>query len=133
MSKTKVYLCPVCDNKLDSKSFCHACQRSFRDEVESSKKEELLDYQIAQQDKIDNACFAFIKSFYPDAHWDQEQISVIRDALIKVGVRYHGDSEYDLYPWLLEPEQIGNRDNIKLRLTLDVDYSPHGIPINALM
>lgn len=100
----KFYSCPVCDNRLDSDCFCHICHRSFKDEVDSSEKEEILDYQIAQQDRIDNACFDFIKSFYPDAKWDQEQISIIRDALIRVGVKYYGDSEYDLYPWLLESE-----------------------------
>jgi isocitrate dehydrogenase kinase/phosphatase len=103
MLKIETYLCPVCDNKLIH-GFCTACMRSFSEEITSNSKLCLTETQIQQQDHVDNACFAFIKSFYPDAEWDQAQISIIRDALIKVGVGYYGDSEYDLHPWLLEPE-----------------------------
>ncbi|MEK6678861.1 MAG: hypothetical protein AABY39_05535 [Nitrospirota bacterium] len=73
--------------------------------MEFSKEETLPEYQIAQQDYIDNTCFNLLKEFAPDCDWDIGQISIIRNALIDVFMKFHEKKEHDLYPWLLEPEE----------------------------
>jgi len=98
--------CPYCEKLLTEKYYCISCKKDFSVEVRYSKEGTLPDYQIAQQDYIDNACFHFLKEFIPTCSWDIAQISIISDALISALIKFHNKKEYDLYPWLLEPEDI---------------------------
>ena len=98
-------ICHYCQEGLTEKYFCVHCNKDFSVEVEFSKEETLPEYQIAQQDYNDNACFNLLKEFAPDCDWDIGQISIIRNALIDVLMKFHKKKEYDLYPWLLEPEE----------------------------
>jgi hypothetical protein len=93
---------------LTEKYYCISCQKDFSVEVKYGAEDSLPEYQIAQQDHIDNACFHFLKEFIPSCDWDIAQISTIRDALISVLVRVHNKKEYDLYPWLMESEDIAS-------------------------
>lgn len=97
-------LCPYCDLPLDEKYFCTTCNKNFHDEVIAGEKEEILNYQIEQQDRIDNACYHLIKEFAPDAEWDIQQISVVREALVSVLTESFKMKSFDLYPWILSPE-----------------------------
>jgi hypothetical protein len=99
------FICPYCEGLLTEKYYCISCKKDFSLEAARAKKGTLPDYQIAQQDYIDNACFHFLKEFVPISHWDIAQISIIRDALISVLIKFHNKKEYDLYPWLLESEE----------------------------
>jgi hypothetical protein len=103
---TEKIICPYCEKALTEKYYCISCQKDFGVAARHSEEGTLPDYQIAQQDYIDNACFHFLKEFVPISHWDIAQISIIRDALISVLIKFHNKKEYDLYPWLLEPEDI---------------------------
>lgn len=96
------FLCPYCDSPLDDSYYCDKCRKDFKKEAEHSKDGTLTYEQLAQQDKIDNACFGLIKEFYPEAKWNIEVISTIREALIDVLVKYYWIKEYDIYPYLLE-------------------------------
>ncbi len=98
--------CPYCEGLLTAKYYCISCQKNFSVEVKCGAEDSLPDHQIAQQDYIDNACFHFLKEFVPASNWDIRQIGTIRDALIDVLIKFHNKKEYDLYPWLLEPEHI---------------------------
>ena len=98
--------CPYCEELLTEKHYCISCQKDFSVEVKSSKEDSLPEYQVAQQDYIDNACFHLLKEFVPTANWDIRQIGTIRDALIDVLIKFYNKKEYDLYPWLLEPEDM---------------------------
>lgn len=107
MEKTplEVFECPLCDSVLNGDYFCEKCSRSFSEEVISNYSgEELTEKQTAQQDIVDNACFSLIREFVPDAEWDIEKISRIRDSLVSV-LESFGTKEYDAYPWLLEPAE----------------------------
>ena len=103
---TEKIFCPYCEGLLTEKYYCLSCQKDFSVEVKCSKEDSLPEYQIAQQDHIDNACFHFLKEFVPISYWDIAQISIIRNALISVLIKFHNKKGYDLYPWLLEPEDI---------------------------
>ena len=105
---TEKTLCPYCDKLLTEKYYCISCQKDFSVEVKSCNEGSLPDYQIAQQDNIDNACFHLLEEFANTPKWDISQISIIRDALIDVLIKFHNKKEYDLYPWVLEPEDIGS-------------------------
>jgi len=99
-----IIICPYCQKNLNEKYYCIDCQMDFSTEVEFGKDGTLPDYQIAQQDNINNACFNLLKIFSPNCDWDIKQISIIRNALIDVLIADYGKKEYDLYPWLLESE-----------------------------
>jgi hypothetical protein len=105
---TEKIFCPYCEELLTEKYYCISCQKDFSIEVKYSKEGSLHEYQITQQDYIDNACFHLLKEFDNTCNWDISQISIIRDALISVLIKFHNKKEYDLYPWLLEPEDIGS-------------------------
>jgi len=85
---TEKFICPYCERLLTEKHYCVSCKKDFSIEAAHTNEGTLPDYQIAQQDYIDNVCFHLLKEFIPTSNWD------IR----------HGKKEYDLYPWLLEPE-----------------------------
>lgn len=104
---TVVYLCPICDRPLDEESYCHECRRSFMEELAASQSGTLTAAQISQQDAVDNACAALVEQFVPDAPHDIAQITVIRDALVKV-LKQHNVAAYDVYPWLLAPGDISS-------------------------
>lgn len=97
--------CPYCQEILTDEHFCIKCKKDFSVEVEFSKEGTLPEHQIAQQDYIDNACFNLLKEFTPNCDWDIGQISIIRNTLIDILIKFHKKKEYDLYPWLLEPEE----------------------------
>ena len=101
---TEKISCPYCEELLTEKYYCVSCQKDFSVEVKCSAEDSLPEYQIAQQDYIDNACFYFLKEFVPTCNWDIAQISIIRDALISALIKFHNKKEYDLYPWLMESE-----------------------------
>ncbi len=101
---TEKIICPYCEGLLTEKYYCVSCKKDFSIEVEHTEEGTLPEYQIVQQDYIDNACFHFLKEFVPACNWDIAQISIIRDALINVLVKFHNKKEYDLYPWLMEQE-----------------------------
>lgn len=103
---TEKIFCSYCEGLLTEKYYCISCQKDFSVEVKYSKEGTLPEYQIAQQDHIDNACFHLLKEFAPATNWDIRQIGTIRDTLIDVLIKFHNKKEYDLYPWLLEPEDI---------------------------
>ena len=97
----KKKMCPYCNKALTEVHYCTSCQRDFSVEV----KEELTDSQIAQQDRIDNACYDLIQEFEPGYQWDVEQVDIIRQALLDVLVLSCKQKQYDLYPWILEDEE----------------------------
>ena len=101
------FKCPLCDSELDENYYCSRCNRDFSEEVNRNylKEGELTPHQIEQQDFMDNTCLDFLQKFVPDAEYDGEQIGIIRDALIDVLIRYYSMPEYELYPWLLAPEE----------------------------
>ena len=101
---TEKFICPYCERLLTEKHYCVSCKKDFSIEAAHTNEGTLPDYQIAQQDYIDNVCFHLLKEFIPTSNWDICQIGTIRDALINVLIKFHGKKEYDLYPWLLEPE-----------------------------
>ena len=101
-------ICPYCQESLTEEYFCVHCNKDFTVEAEFGKEWTLPEYQIAQQDYIDNACFNLLKEYAPDCDWDICQISIIRNTLIDVLMKFHEKKEYDLYPWLLEPEEISS-------------------------
>lgn len=101
-SPLEVFECPLCDTVLNSDYVCEKCNRSFSEEIKCNYGHgELTVGQAAKQDCVDNACFALIREFIPDAEWDIEKISRIRDSLVSV-LESYGMKEYDVYPWLLE-------------------------------
>ena len=69
--------------------YCIPCKKDFSVEVKCSKEDSLPEYQIAQQDHIDNACFHLLKEFVPATNWDIRQIGTIRDTLIDVLIKFH--------------------------------------------
>ena len=103
----RVFKCPLCDSELDENYYCSRCNREFSEEVNRNylKEGELTPCQIEQQDFVDNTCLDFLQKFVPDAEYDGEQIGIIRDALIDVLIRHYSMPEYELYPWLLAPEE----------------------------
>ena len=103
----RLFKCPVCDSELDENYYCSRCNRDFSQEVNCNylKGGELSPLQIEQQDFVDNTCLDFLQKFVPDTEYDGEQIGIIRDALIDVLTRYYSMPEYELYPWLLAPEE----------------------------
>jgi hypothetical protein len=103
----RVFKCPLCDSELDENYYCFRCNREFSEEVNRNylKEGELTPPQIEQQDFVDNTCLDFLQEFVPDAEYDGEQIGIIRDALIDLLIRYYSMPEYELYPWLLAPEE----------------------------
>ena len=103
----RVFKCPLCDSELDENYYCSRCNKEFSEEVNRNylKEGELTPSQIEQQDFMDNTCLDFLQKFVPDAEYDGEQIGIIRDAIIDVLTRYHSMQEYELYPWLLAPEE----------------------------
>lgn len=103
----RFFKCPVCDSELDENYYCSRCNRDFSQEVNCNylKGGELTPLQIEQQDFVDNTCLDFLQKFVPDTEYDGEQIGIIRDALIDVLTRYYSMPEYELYPWLLAPEE----------------------------
>lgn len=102
---TERIACPYCQELLTEKHFCIQCKKDFSVEVAVSNDGTLPEYQVAQQDYIDDACFSLLKKFAPDCEWDIHQISILRNTLIDVLIKFHEKKEYDLYPWLLEPEE----------------------------
>ena len=100
----KIIICPYCQESLTQKYYCVHCEKDFSTEVQYANEGSLHEEQSAQQDYIDNLCFDLLKAFIPDCDWDIHQISIIRNALIDVLMKFYGKKEYDLYPWLLEPE-----------------------------
>jgi hypothetical protein len=107
LRQRRVFKCPLCDSELDENYYCSRCNREFSEEVDRNyfKEGELTPHQIEQQDFMDNTCLDFLQKFVPDAEYDGEQIGIIRDALIDVLIRYYSMPEYELYPWLLAPEE----------------------------
>ena len=107
LRQRRVFKCPLCDSELDENYYCSRCNREFSEEVNCNylKEGELTSHQIEQQDFMDNTCLDFLQKFVPDAEYDGEQIGIIRDALIDVLIRYYSMPEYELYPWLLAPEE----------------------------
>ena len=105
--KREFFKCPLCDSELDENYYCSRCSRDFSEEVNCNylKRGELTPPQIEQQDFVDNTCLDFLQKFVPDAEYDGEQIGIIRDALIDVLIRCYSMPEYELYPWLLAPEE----------------------------
>jgi len=103
----RFFKCPVCDSELDENYYCSRCNRDFSQEVNCNylKGGELTPLQIEQHDFVDNTCLDFLQKFVPDTEYDGEQIGIIRDALIDVLTRYYSMPEYELYPWLLAPEE----------------------------
>jgi len=103
----RLFKCPLCDTKLDENYYCSQCNRNFSQEIHCNyfKEGELTPAQIEQQDFMDNTCLDFLHKFATDTEYDGEQIGIIRDALIDVLTRYYSMREYELYPWLLVPEE----------------------------
>jgi hypothetical protein len=70
--------------------------------------EELTKEQLARQDQVDNACYAFLLELAKgsDLPWDMEDISEVREAVQNVLVeRRHIMSEMEFYPFVeLAPE-----------------------------
>ena len=101
------FKCPLCDSELDENYYCSRCNREFSEEVNRNylKEGELTPSQIEQQDFVDNTCLDFLQEFVIDAEYDGEQIGIIRDALIDLLTRHYSMPEYELYPWLLVPEE----------------------------
>ena len=91
-------ICPYCQS-LTEEYFCVHCTKDFTVEVELSNEGTLSEYQIDQQDYIDNACFNLLKKVAFNCDWDIGQIRIIRNALIDVLMKFHEKKEYDLYPW----------------------------------
>ena len=100
----QTYLCPICGRPLYENYECGYCSRNFSGEILASSEGTLTEYQMAKQDLIDNACADLIRKFVPAFKHDIEQISVIREALTDVLQKHYRIAEFDLYPWLLEPE-----------------------------
>ncbi|MBE0426699.1 MAG: hypothetical protein IBX72_08630 [Nitrospirae bacterium] len=100
----KIFNCPICNDALNSEHYCVQCDRDFDTEVIKNAEGSLTDAQIEQQDYVDVSCFYLIKQFQKDAAYNIEHVAVIRDALIDVLTEFYGQSSYDVYPWLLEPE-----------------------------
>lgn len=107
LRQRRVFKCPLCDSELDENYYCSRCNREFSEEVKRNylKEGELTPHQIEQQDFVDNTCLDFLQEFVPDTEYDGEQIGIIRNALIDVMTRYYSMPEYELYPWLLAPEE----------------------------
>ena len=101
------FKCPLCDRELDKNYNCSRCTRNFSQEVDCNyfKNGGLTRAQIEQQDFMDNTCLDFLHKFAPEAEYDGERIGIIRDAVIDVLTRYYSMREYELYPWLLAPEE----------------------------
>ena len=101
------FKCPLCDSELDENYYCSRCNKEFSEEVNRNylKEGELTPSQIEQQDFVDNTCLDFLQEFVIDAEYDGEQIGIIRDALIDLLTRHYSMREYDIYPWLLAPEE----------------------------
>ena len=101
----KTFECPICNADLTQEYLCTKCFRSFAEEVKSNYDlEELTFNQMEQQDKTDNACIELIAEFAPYHTHNIEHLDLIRKALVQVLCSYYGKTEYDIYPWMLQPK-----------------------------
>jgi hypothetical protein len=100
-----MYKCPRDEEVLDENMTCPKCAHDFSADIKANQNGELSRWQIEAGDLIDSAIIDLVGNFVRDPEWDQAWSGPIRDALVEVLQEHFGIPEYDVYPWMIEPEE----------------------------
>ena len=104
ITETITYKCPRCEILLDQQLVCPECKQDFSTDIAYNKKGELSPAQISCQDETDSIIGECLGHFV-DNPYDVELTGPVKDAITDILVADGAiKSEWDIYPWILEPE-----------------------------